>query len=561
MWNSLNDEVSRHIIAKKAMERTITKKFMVASENALASLAGVKILKKGGNAVDAVVATHFALAVAKPYSTGIGGGGRCLIRMANGETFAMNFEPMTPAKENPFEPDPDREISIYKVLLGRPACKDDANIFGYKAAAIPGFVKGMCYLVERFGSMDLEDILEPAIRYAEEGYLVDEFVARTIAFNMYLIKQFPETAKILLKDGLPPDAWGRARWAKTYDKIVQKDLAETLRKIAKDGPDVFYKGEIAQAIVEDMEKNDGHITENDLISYQPEIYENPGKGFFRGYDLFFLPVSTGIPQILGILNGFDMRGLGYNTLKSIHLIVEAIKLAYASREKFLGLGLEKRPFKGIATSEYAEFLRSQIDMDQALTDVDLGDPWMFQEEDTTHACAVDKDRNIAGFHSSLGDSFGSKVTIKGTGIILNNKMKDYDPRPNEANSVRPHTIRPPPSSSTILVKNDIPYMVIGSPGGYKQVCAVIRVITNIIDYKMGIQEAIDAPRIFSQTGQVFLESRIPRDVYEALVKLGHKIIVVDKEFGFASPSGIVIDHKTGLLHGGVDGLPGITMGN
>lgn len=560
MWKSLEDEISRHIIAKKAVERTVAKNAMVASENPLASLAGNKILKKGGNAVDAAVATHFALAVTKPYSTGFGGGGRCCIRMANGEAFAMNFEPMTPGKENPFEPDPEREASIYKVSLGRPACKDDANLYGYKAAAIPGFVYGMSYLVERFGTLDLGDILEPAIKYAEEGYLVDSYIASTIAFNMYLIRKFPETAKILLKDGLPPQPWGRSRWSKTYDKIVQTDLAGTLRILAKEGPDAYYKGEIAQAIAGDMEKNGGHITMNDLASYKPEIFEEPGKASYRGYDLFFLPVSTGIPQILSILDGFDMKGLGYNTPKSVHLIAEAIKLAYASRGKFLGLGMEKRPFKGIATREYAEMLGSQIKMDEALNEIDLGDPWMLQGEDTTHACVVDKDRNIAGVHSSLGDNFGSKVTIMGTGIILNNKMKDYDPRPNEANSVRPHTIRPPPSSSAVMLKDGVPAMVVGSPGGYKQVTAVVRTITNIIDYGMGIQEAIDSPRIFAQTNKVFLESRMPRGVCEALVKMGHDVMVVDKEFGFASPSGIVIDPKTGLLHGGTNGLPGVTIG-
>jgi gamma-glutamyltranspeptidase/glutathione hydrolase len=560
LWSSLGDEVSRHIIAKKAVEIKIAKNAMVASENSLASLAGNKILKKGGNAVDAAVATHFALAVVKPCSTGFGGGGRCCIRMANGEAFAMNFEPMTPGKESPFEPDPEREASIYKVSLGRPACIDDANLYGYKAAAIPGFVKGMSYLVERFGNLDLSDILEPAIKYAEEGYLVDEYMGKTIAFNMNLILRFPETAKILLKDGLPLQPWGRARWTKTYDKIIQKDLADTLRILAKEGPESYYRGQIAQAIVGDMENNDGHITTNDLASYKPEVYEEPGKASYRGYDLYFLPVSTGIPQILSILDGFDLKSLGYNTPQSVHLIAEAIKLAYASRSKFLGLGIENRPFKGVATMKYAEFLGKQIKMDEALSEMDLGDPYLLQGEDTTHACVVDKDRNIAGVHSSLGDAFGCKVTIKGTGIILNNKMKDYDPRPDEANSVRPHTIRPPPSSSAVMLKDGNPAMVVGSPGGYKQVTAVIRTISNIIDYDMNIQDAMNSPRIFAQTGKVFLESSMPGEVCNALIKMGHDVIVVDKEFGFAFPSGIVIDQKTGLLHGGVDRLPGVTIG-
>jgi len=198
-------------------------------------------------------------------------------------------------------------------------------------------------------------------------------------------------------------------------------------------------------------------------------------------------------------------------------------------------------------------------MDKASIDMDLGDPSMFEGE-TTHACVVDKDRNIAGITSSLGDNFGSKVTIKGTGIFMNNKMKEYDPRPGVAESVRPHTIRHPPSASSIMLKDDKPFMIIGSPGGYKQVTAIVRTITNVIDYGMGIQEAIDAPRIFAQSGQVFLESRMPKDVCDTLAKMGHDVVVVDKEFGFARPCGIIIDPKTGLLHGGTDGYPAVTLG-
>jgi gamma-glutamyltranspeptidase/glutathione hydrolase len=190
---------------------------------------------------------------------------------------------------------------------------------------------------------------------------------------------------------------------------------------------------------------------------------------------------------------------------------------------------------------------------------------LFQEDETTHACVIDKDRNIAGIHSSLGDTFGSKVTIKGTGIILNNKMKGYDPRPGQPDSVKPRYIKPPPSASTILVKEEEPYLIIGSPGGYKQVCAVARSIHSFIDYGMSIREAIDTPRVFVQNNIVFVDSRISMDVCDSLMRMGHDIVVVDREFGFARPNAIVIDPESKLLHGGIDGklprgLDQVTLG-
>lgn len=546
--------MERYVIAKGTVDTLVATKAMVAANHPLAALAGLKTLKKGGNAVDAAVATHFALAVVEPFMTGIGGGGRCVIRMANGESFAMNFEPMTPAKENPFEPDPEREATMYKVNLGRPAVKDRADIIGYKAAAIPGFVKGMCLLMEKFGSLDLDVVLAPATKYAEEGYIIDTYIAKNIAFNTHIIAKFPETAKILLKDGYPPSPWCGSRWEAGYDKLVNKDLAGTLRKIAKDGSDAYYKGDIASSIAEDMEKNGGYITEADLAAYEPQILE-PSKGSYRGYDMISLPVSTTIMQILHILDNFDMKALGYNTVEAVHVLAEAIKLAFAGRKTFLGWGAEEPPFKGIVSKEYAKELAGQIDMEKALESLDIGDPRLYQEGETTHACAVDKDRNIAGVHSSLGDAFGCKVTIKGTGIILNDKMKGYDPRPGQPDSVKPRIIKPPPSGSTILLKDGVPYMVIGSPGGYKQVCAVARSIHCFMDYGMAIREAIDAPRVFVQSGRVFIDSRMPGEVCDALVGRGHDVMVVDREFGFARPNAIVIDPVTGLLHGGIDGHP------
>jgi len=301
-----------------------------------------------------------------------------------------------------------------------------------------------------------------------------------------------------------------------------------------------------------MEKNGGYITEDDLASYNPQMLK-PSEGSYRGNEMISLPVSTTIMQILHILDCFDMKALGYNTIEAVHVLVEAIKLAFSGRKDFLGWGVEDPPFKGIISKDYAKTLADQIDFRKALEIPDLGDPRLYSADETTHACAVDKERNVVGIHSSLGDTFGCKVTISGTGIILNNKMKGYDPRPGQPDSVKPRIIKPPPSGSTIFLKDKQPYMVIGSPGGYKQVCAVARSIHSFMDYGMTIREAIDTPRVFVQSGRAFIDSRMPGDVCDALVRLGHDIVVVDREFGFARPNAIVIDPKTGLLHGGIDG--------
>ena len=341
-------------------------------------------------------------------------------------------------------------------------------------------------------------------------------------------------------------------------------MAGTLRRIAVDGADAFYEGDVARAIAADMAAHGGDITADDLAHYTPEILE-VGEGSYRGYGLLHFPVSTDIVQILNLLEGFDLGALGFNTAPSIHLLIEAIKLAFASRGRFLGTGLDLRPFHGVVSKAYATALRRQIDLTTARKDLDLGDPWLYQEENTTHACVVDRDRNVVGMHTSLGSTFGSKVTIPGTGIILNNKMAGYDPRPGMPHSVTPRTIKPPPSGSTILLKDRKPFLVIGAPGGYKQVTAVAKVIHSLIDYGLSLQAAIDAPRVYVQSGRVFLESRTPPAVCAALARMGHDITVVDKEYNFAQPTGILIDPATGRLHGGVDrdlphGLDAITLG-
>ncbi len=556
------DDLSRYVVAKRAVETPVTEEFMVAAKHPLAALAGVEILRKGGNAVDAAVATHFALAVVEPFMTGIGGGGRCVLRLQNGETFAMNFEPMSSAVATPFEADPDREATAYGVPLGRPAVKGHADEYGYKAAAVPGFVRGMSFLVERFGSMAWAELLAPAIRYAEEGFLLDTYTAKAIAFEMFHIVRFPETARILLKDGVAPKPWGW--YFGDFDRLIQRDLANTLRRIATEGADVFYEGAVADAIATDMAAHGGDMTADDLASYAPEILE-VGEGSYRGYDLLHFPVSTDIVQILNLLEGFDLGALGFNTAPSIHLLIEAIKLAFATRGRFLGAGLDPRPFRGVVSKAYAAALRRQINLATACTDLDVGDPWPYQEEHTTHACVVDRDRNVVGMHTSLGSTFGSKVTITGTGILLNNKMSGADPRPGMPQSVRPRTIKPPPSGSTLLLKDGQPFVVVGAPGGYKQVTAIAKVIHSLIDYGLSLQAAIDAPRVYIQSGRVFLESRTPPAVCAALARMGHDITVVDKEYNFAQPTGILIDPATGRLHGGVDrdlphGLDAITLG-
>jgi len=519
-------------------------------------------LKKGGNAIDAAVATGFVLTVVKPSSNSIGGVNWIVVRLADGETAIILGAGKAPMKAAPdmYELEPEGFGPYFRKV------KDDANVIGHRSVAIPGLVAGFATLLEKYGTMDWEEVLQPAIRYAEEGFVVSILDIVGIAQRMEIILRYRATAEILLRNGFPPKLGRRDRWDGS-ERIVQRDLAESLRKIAEGGPEAFYRGEIAEAIVGDMEEHGGLMTDEDLATYEPWIVK-PTPVSYRGHEVIYAHVITAGPLVmetLNILEGFDLGALGHNTPETLHLLAEAMGLAYSDYYQYVGdPNFVAVPSVGLSSKEYAAERRELIDLEKASVSVKPGDPWPHEGESTTHQCVVDKEGNVTSITQTLGGGFGSFVTVPGTGIILNDQMWGFNPEPGHANSVAPGKWRVAPTAPTIIAKDGVPLLSVGAPGGGRIPLAVTQVIMNVIDHGLGIQAAIEAPRIdrgstLSMPDEIVLDSRIGEPTREALSRLGHKVFVVDEQpwvpggsVNFAVPVGILIDPKTGRLHGGVD---------
>ncbi len=534
----------------------LAKNGMVAAKHPLIGEAGVDIMRKGGNAVDAAVSSAFVDCVVEPGMNGIGGEGVMAIHMEKtGEDVIVDYvgRPSKNCKPDIYELDPRRgRVGLF----GWTAVKDDANIIGYKASTVPGTVAGLCSALERYGTMSLEEVMKPAIRIAEEGFMVGWALFEHIAQSMEVMSRFPEWVKTFLKDGrFPYKPWNRTT-RMPPEILVQKDLAESLKKIAKGGPNVFYKGEVAQAIARDTRKNGGLITEDDLASYEPIITKlTPGS--YRGLDVVYDPTHAGttLMEALNVLEGFDLRRLRFDSPHSVHLVTEALRLAFADRFKYMGdPGFVKVPQRGLTSKAYAEERRKQIDSNKAKK-VEPGEPWRYEGEDTTHLSVVDKDRNMVSINQTLVYAFGSGVVIHGTGIVLNNAMCGLDPEPGHANSIQPWKRRIQNVCPTLLLKDSRPYLNIGAPGGRAIPASLVQVIVNIVDHGMGIQEAIEAPRVTTEVGEVYVDDRIRERTCRALKGIGHNVIPIDRAlYNFARPVGILVDQKRDLLHGGVDCL-------
>jgi len=528
----------------------VAKKGMVVSASRIASEVGVQILKKGGNAVDAAVATAFALAVTYPQAGNIGGGGFMLIRLADsGKVIFIDYRERAPYKAS---------RDMYLDEKGQVILK--ASTKGYLASGVPGTVAGLALALKRYGTMSLPEVMAPAIRLAEEGFVVDRFLARSFARRAKDFSQFESTAKVFLKkDGT------------TYSEgevFRQPDLARTLRLIAEKGPDAFYRGEIADLIVREMKRGGGLITKKDLAEYRAVVRE-PVVGNYRGYTVYSAPPpSSGgicLLELLNILEGYDLKGMGFGSSATISLMAEAEKLVYADRAEFLGdPDFVKMPVSGLISKKYASFLRKKISLARAMpsTKVSHGNPWMFEDEETTHFSVVDERGNAVSNTYTLNGSFGSMVVVDGAGFLLNNEMDDFSIKPGypniyglvggEANAIAPGKRMLSSMTPTIITKGGKLFMVIGSPGGSTIITTVLQVILNVIDHGMNIQQAIDAPRVHHQwlPDVLFVEPfAIPKDVKNALLKRGYKIKL---RSSIGDAQGILIDQRTGEITGGSD---------
>lgn len=511
---------------------------VVASAKPEASQVGVDIMKKGGNAIDAAVATAFALGVVEPNASGIGGGGFMLVRFAKtGEEVFLDFREVAPGKATP---------DMYK-LDDKGKVVNNESVIGGKSVAVPGDVAGLLMALEKYGTMSREEVMQPAIDLAENGFKVTENFSNMIKDNFDNINKFEATKAIYLKDGLPFEEG---------DTITNKDLSNTLKIIAKEGKDAFYKGKIAESIVNEVQKQGGIITLEDLTKYEVKV-RKPVKGTYKGYEIVSAPPSSSggahVIQLLNIMENYDLKSMGVNTEQSLHAWSEASKLIFADRGKYMAdTDFVKVPLAGLTSKDYAKELYEKIDKDKATQKVEAGNPNKYESGSTTHYSIMDKEGNMVAVTKTINHFFGSCVVVPGTGILLNDEMDDFDFKPGLSNSIEPGKKPLSSMTPTLILKDGKPFMTIGSPGATRIIPTVAQVISNIVDHGMDIQEAINTPRMYDKDGKLSLEGGIDEKVIEGLKNKGHEVdIKGEYDLFFGGVQGVMME-SSGELHGGAD---------
>lgn len=522
---------------------------MVVAGQEAAARAGLEVLKGGGNAVDAAVTVAFVMAVTLPRAGNIGGGGFMLIHSAKTrEVVAIDYWQKAPgrASRNMFlDGDGNADLKLRRQ--------------SHLASAVPGTVAGLAMALKRFGTISLVQALAPAIKYAEEGFMVNEKLAADMKAYETLLRGCSATAKIFVK----PDGG----LYEAGDILVQKDLAGTLKAIAKDGPDAFYKGAIADLIVKQMQANGGLITSDDLAAYAP-LFRTPVRGSYRGYDVISMsPPSSGgvhVIQILNILEGFDLGRSGHNSAATIHLTAEAMKRAFADLSEYLGdPDFVKVPVKGLTSKCYAADLRAKINPLKAIAGRDIrpGDAPRYERDETTHFSVIDREGNAVSSTYTLNGNFGNGIVVEGAGFLLNNEMDNFNVRPGridengiregEANAIAPNKRMLSAMSPTIVMKDGKVFLVTGSPGSSRIISTNLQVIMNVIDHGMNIQEAVNAPRVHNEwlPDELQIEKGISPDTIKLLSDMGHTIAVGTP---MGASSSILVDGKTSLRYGAAD---------
>lgn len=522
---------------------------IVVSVSEIASQVGVNILKRGGNAIDAAVATGLALAVVWPAAGNIGGGGFMVIRLANGKTTTIDYREMAPAAAH---------RNVYLDASGEYI--KGSSTFGPRAAGVPGSVAGMAMALEKYGTMKWADVAAPARRLAAEGFTVSYQLEKSLEGSEKELALHHESKRIFLRNGQP---------YKAGDLFRQPELAATLARTIRFGPKEFYEGRTARLIAESMKKADSWITLQDLKNYRP-VERAALTGAYRGYEIITMPPpsSGGIAllEMLNILERYDLKELGFGSSTSTHLKIEAMRRAFADRAEYLGdTDFVKVPVSGLISRKYADGVAATIDTKRASTSQQVrnGNPLPYESEQTTHYTVVDKDGNAVATTTTINESYGNKVTVEGAGFLLNNEMDDFAAKPGspnaygliqgEANAVgarkRPLSAMTP----TIVLKDGKLFFVVGSPGGPTIINTVMQVITNVIDFGMNIQQAVDAPRVHHQwmPDEIRYEPMgLVPDTMNALRSMGHAF--TDKPRFMGDAHAVMIEEKTGMRLGAAD---------
>jgi len=540
---------------------------MVVSVHQIASQVGVEIMRSGGNAVDAAVATGFALAVVHSPAGNIGGGGFMLIRMADGSTHFLDYREKAPAAAT---------RDMYLDAQGN-VISGESEI-GYKAIAVPGSVAGMAYAERKYGRLTLKQVMAPAIKLARDGFPLTWSEAEDL-HDSYLAK-FPESRRIFQRNG---------DFYKSGEIFRQPDLARTLERIAAK-PDDFYHGSLARELAAAMQKGGGLITADDLAHYQVKERE-PVRGTYRGYEVISAPPpssgGTVLIESLNILEGYDLPKLLNRSAESIHFTVEAFRRAFFDRAEFMGdPDFSKVPVSQLIDKRYAAAWRETIDPEHASSSQELKRPAVFSELEqyaalhpptqthegnhTTHYSVIDSEGNAVSVTTTINDWFGSRVTADGLGFLLNDEMDDFSSKPGVPNAdgliqgaaneigagKRPLSSMTP----TIVVHDGKTAMVLGSPGSSKIITTVANVLMGVVDYRMNLQEAVDAPRFHNQwlPDIVNVEKTFFPDTIQLLEKMGYKVQIGLGEGDETSPywsdaECAAIDEKTGARLGATDG--------
>jgi gamma-glutamyltranspeptidase/glutathione hydrolase len=522
---------------------------MVITQSDIASQVGFTVIKDGGNAIDAAVATAFALAVTHPTAGNIGGGGFLVYRPAKGEPMSFDFREMAPARSSP------------EMWLTDGKYDFDKHHNSHLSVGVPGTVAGLYLAWKEQGSKPWKDLMAPAIALARDGFEISHGLARSLANMIPEFKKHPASLAQFSKNGQPYQAG---------ELLKQPDLARTLQRIADQGPAGFYEGETADLIEREMRANGGIITKADLKAYQAKK-RGVITGTYRGYEVIGMPPpSSGgiaVVEILNTIEGYDLKSLGYGSAQSLHYLAEAMRRAFADRARYLGDPdfVGDMPVPMLVSKDYAARLRRTIDPNKASRSQVGSFTWPTESPETTHLSIVDAQRNAVSMTYTLEYGYGSRIVVPGAGFLLNNEMGDFNAAPDLTDDrgligTTPNLARPgkrmlSSMSPTILARDGQLFMVTGSPGGRTIINTVVMTIVNVVDFGMNAQEAVDAGRIHHQ----WLPDRLSverygfsADTLKMLQAMGHTVAEVG---GQGAAQVIVLNQKENLLEGGVDRRP------
>jgi gamma-glutamyltranspeptidase / glutathione hydrolase len=487
---------------------------MVVSNHPLASSAGAEMLAAGGNAIDAAIATLFTLTVVEPMMVGIIGGGMAHIRLADGSHRFIDGQSTVPkaVKPDTYRSKPGSAPHVFDSI-------DDENLTGPKSVAVPGSLKAWCETLQRFGSMSLADVMQPAIKHASRGYAATPYLHECISESASEMRKDKAISAIYLPDGEP---------LKPGERVVQAEYGKTLRHIAQHGEAALYHGPLGDILVDYMKAHGGFIAREDLTSYKT-VERAPIRADYRGWEILGPPppAASGvhIAQMLNVLEGYDLANLGFGTPETIHLIAEALKIAFADRAAASGdpadVGV---PVERLTSKDYARERRAAIDVSRAKT-------WgagvtQLESAHTTHMTAADSFGNVVATTQTINNLFGAKILIPGLGTVPNNYMNLYDPRPGHALSLMPGKRVTTSMSPMMALRDGKLVYALGLPGGKRIFPSAMQALINLIDHGMTLQEAVEAPRVWTEGHALEVEGGIPESIRASLRERGHQVVVM-----------------------------------